>query len=201
MPDVGPGHGEHGGGEPGLHDRLLVGVVEDQQLVRDLADRRGGVGRDPDLAGPAAQVPQRVENLGGGARAGHRQHRVVVAGRQLGRGEGVGLPVPGRLPGGRDRARYMPGGAAADDRDPLTARGQDHRSLAGGPQRSRPAVRLTCDLPLHVRLRCLHPVGPSAIQVLTARRGRPAPNTSANAHMLPINNAHYGPFSPTLRHV
>ena len=50
VPDVRADHGERGGGEPGLHHGLLVGVVEHQELVGDIADRGGGIGGDADLA-------------------------------------------------------------------------------------------------------------------------------------------------------
>ena len=161
VPDVRSRHGQDGRGEPGLHHGLLVSVIKHQQLIRGLADRRGSISGDPDLASRAVRIPQRVKDLDGCSRAGHREQRVVVAKRQLRRWECIGLSMASGLARGGDRARYMPGRATADDRDPFASGRKYPGGLADRLERPNPAVWLTCNIPLHVRLRSTHRRVPS----------------------------------------
>ena len=63
MADVRPEQGQRARGEAGLDNRLLVRIVKHHQLINSLADRRGTVGGDRDLADRAGHGSQRAEHL------------------------------------------------------------------------------------------------------------------------------------------
>jgi hypothetical protein len=136
-----------GGGEPGLHDRLLVGEVEDDQPAGAAGHRRVRVGGDRGRRDRAAEPVQDGEDLGRRPGPGERQHPVVAAAaRHLRGGERVGLPVPGVLAQRRVRLRHEQGGAASDDRHPLPAGRQRVPQSVGEPGGPPPALRLRGDL-------------------------------------------------------
>ena len=149
------------GGEPGLHDRPLVGEVQRDDRVGGRRDGAARVGRDRDGRGRAAGLGEQVEDLGGGTRPGQRQDAVVpTAGRELGSGEGIGLAVTGRLARGRVRLGDEPRGAAARDRHPLARAGSNPGYLRGQPGGPQPALGLAGDFRLDARRRLALPSVP-----------------------------------------
>lgn len=140
---MGAQQGEGGGGEAGLHDGLLVGEVEDHDIVREVHHRGGGVGGDRGGPDPAAQGRQQLQYLGGGAGAGEGDHPVVgaVAG-ELGGGEGVGLALTRVLAQGRGGLRHEQRGAAAHDGHAFAGRGQGRAMVGGQRGGAGPALGL-----------------------------------------------------------
>ena len=150
-----PQQRQGGGGEPGLHDRLLVDLGQQDGAVGQLGDRRTGRGDDrrrDQVA--AAERREDVDHLGGRAGPGDHQHRVVPAVEPVLAGrERVGLSLAGPLaqPGvGLSHEVRRP---AADDRHPRAGPGQVVGELRHPGDDAGPVVRLSGDLPLEVAVR------------------------------------------------
>ena len=120
--------------------------VEDDDLVggrhhgcvRVGGDRRGGH--------VPLQPRQQVQDFGGGAGPGQGEDSVVrPSGRELRRGEGVGLALARALAQGRERLRHEVRRSAADDRDPLPRHRQ--RPAEAGRLGRGACPALAADLP------------------------------------------------------
>ena len=116
------------GGESGLDHRLLVGEGEVDDPVGQLGGRRVEVAEHHGGRHPTGHGAQLIEHLGGGARAGQGDDPVVApVGRDLRGGEGIGLAESGGLAPSGGHLTDEPGGAAADQGDPLAGRTQGAR--------------------------------------------------------------------------
>ncbi len=130
---VGAQQGQRGRRETGLHDGLLVGEVEDDELVGEGHHRRRRVPDDGGRTHTGVPQPgQQVQHLGRGTGPGQRDDPVVAAMQgELRGGEGVGLPLAHLLAQGGGRLGHVVRGPAPDDRGTLPRLGQQ-RPLGGG---------------------------------------------------------------------
>ena len=142
--DVCSEQGQRGGRETRLHDRLLIGEVQDDGRVGQRRSRSLRVGDHRDGRGDALEPLEQFEHLGRGAGAAERDDAVIGAAEgELGGGEGVGLPQTRLLAQDRIGLSHVQRGATADDRDALALARQRLGGRAdgdgGGPA---PGVRL-----------------------------------------------------------
>jgi hypothetical protein len=147
VPAVRPPQRERAGGEAGLHDRLLVGELQEHGSARRPHDRRAGHGGDRHRRHPGAEAFEHADHLGGGPGARQRHHDVIVAGRgPLGGREGVRLPEPARLAQQSERLGHVEGGAAANHSQPPARQEGARVEVAATVGRFAPDGRLAPDL-------------------------------------------------------
>jgi hypothetical protein len=149
LPERLAGDGEHGGREPRLDHRLLVGEVEHEHVVRREGDGSSGDTDDRGGACPGGDGRERFEALARGPGAADDDDTVVGTRRvPLRRVRGIGLAEPGVLPEDGDRLGDERARPAPEHEDALA--GCAEHGAGGGPAREGlgPHLGLAVDLSL-----------------------------------------------------
>ena len=150
-PSAARSEGEDGGGEHGLHHRLLGRHRQGDRVAAERGDRQTLVDRHRRGRHVVPETLEHLQHLGGGAGPGDRHDMVVAPVEAVLRGrEGVGLAVAGGLAQRRPRPRHVQRGAAPDDGDARPAGRKRSLVQREGGRGGTPRLGLTGELELDV---------------------------------------------------